>query len=237
MRRAELRERPYRVEARWDGRPLPRLPRGCSALRVRGQVCQVNGCNVLLVSSVLCLYFLSILSGSLRPSFGVYWACIAARVCADVPRCQARTCSLVVSAHRQYLRLSPPSTSRINLCLLEHDCLPCGGVVIVVCLPCDCRLPYALGMFISRWFAFLCVPSCLLGIGITLSSCGSAVGTTTQRGFLHYPVLYLLHSELCYKSCNGASFSLTSESGHGWPLVVCTFLGCTILHIDMFGRS
>ena len=58
---------------------------------------------------------------------------------------------------------------------------------------------------------FTNVSSCHLGIGITLSSCGSAVGTTTQRGFLNYPVLFLLHSVLCYKSCNGASFSLKKK--------------------------
>ena len=32
------------------------------------------------------------------------------------------------------------------------------------------------------------------------------MGATTKCGFLNYPVLYLLHSVLCFKSCNGASF-------------------------------
>ena len=31
---------------------------------------------------------------------------------------------------------------------------------------------------------------------------------SSTGGFLNYPVLFLLHSVLCYKSCNGASFSL-----------------------------
>ena len=61
----------------------------------------------------------------------------------------------------------------------------------------------------------------ILDIGMTLSSCGSAVGTTTQRGFLNYPVLFLLHCVLCYKSCNGASFSpkklvKVAINGHLW---------------------
>ena len=75
---------------------------------------------------------------------------------------------------------------------------------------------------------FTHVSSCSLGIGITLSSCGSAVGTTTQRGFLNYPVLFLLHSVLCSKSCNGANFSLfklvmVAMNGHMWGVYI--FLG------------
>ena len=104
-------------------------------------------------------------------------------------------CLEVSSPNELSCCFSPLSTSEILVWLLEHD----------DCLPCDCRLPV---YFHPRVLMFLRYRYHT----ILLREC---CGYHHSERFLELSrSVFLLHSVLCSKSCNGASFSLKKKSKH-----------------------